>query len=134
MQLSEYRLLPDYMKPAEVEKYCILILRESSLEVVPQTLAKLREMSDRQWHTYELPSRSLQDELKNWLIQNWTTNSDEYLESVMVLGYCFGLDKEFFQKALSLYQGKSKNEFQRGLDKSDGEFIDPWWSMKASKT
>lgn len=104
MQLSKYRLLPDYMKPAEVEKYSMLILRESSLETVSQTLAKLRDMADRQSHTYELPSRNLQDELKKWLIQNWTTNADEYLESVMVLSYCFGLDKRFFRKALSLYQ------------------------------
>lgn len=128
MQLSEYRLLPDYMKPAEVEKYCMLILRESSLETVHQTLAKLREMADRQWHTYELPGRNLQDELKKWLIQNWTTNADEYLESVMVLSYCFGLEKEFFRQALSLCQGNSRDEFQRHLDNSEGEFMDPWWT------
>jgi len=133
MQLSEYKLLPDYIEPAEVEKYCFLILQESALETVAQTLEKLNEMSDRQWHTYQLPPRELQDELKKWLIQNWTSNSSEYLESIMGLSYCFGLDKEFFSKALAYYEGRFKNGFRRDLDNSVGEFIDPWWSMKAAK-
>ena len=131
MQLSEYRHLPDYMKPAEVERYCFLILQESSLESVTQTLEKLREMSDRQWHTYELPSKELRNKLKNWLIQNWTSNSSEYLESMMVLSYCFGLDKEFFSQALAHYDGKFKVNFQRDLENSPDDRIDPWWRLRS---
>ncbi len=131
MQLSEYRHLPDYMKPVEVERYCLLILQESSLESVTQTLEKLQEMSDRQWHTYELPSKELRNKLKNWLIQNWTLNSSEYLESMMVLSYCFGLDKEFFSQALVHYDGKFKVKFQRDLENSAGDSIDPWWRFSS---
>ena len=134
MDLEYYRKLPDYIDSSEVEKYCFLILNEANQEVRTDTISKLREMCDRQWHTYELPSSDIQFALKEWLIQNWISNSDEYLEVLMSIAFNFGLDKAFFTKALSHYDGRHKIEFQRDLDKSLGDNIDPWWSMKENKS
>jgi len=118
------------MDISDVEKYCYLILEESNREDRKFTISKLREMCDRQWHTYTLPSSDLQLALKEWLINNWGTNSKEYLETILVISFNFGLDKAFFIKALSLYDGRHVTEFQRDLDKSTGDNINPWWSME----
>ena len=118
MKFADYQILPDYMEQAEVEKYCILILQEASLETVNQTLCKLKEMGNRQWHTYRLPSKEFQQELKQWLIQSWTSNTDEFLEYVLVISFDFGLDKEFYKKALDLYRGKNQREFQHKIGRA----------------
>ena len=133
MELSEYRKLPDQMDISEVEKYCFLILEEARLDSREITISKLCEMCNRQWHTYKLPSTDLQTALKDWLINNWITNSNDYLETIMVIAFNFGLDKAFFAKAYSFYDGLSMVEFQRDLDKSTGDNINPWWSMDELK-
>lgn len=130
MKLVEYQKLPYYMDIAEVEKYCFMILQEASLDIRSDTISKLREMCNRQWHTYTLPSSDLQVALKELLIQNWVSNTEGYLETAMVISYNFGLDKAFFAKALSLYSGRHKTQFQHDLEMSHGDNMDPWWSMK----
>ena len=130
MDLSNHEHLPEYPESSEVEKYCFAILDEANREPTQDTIQKLQAIGDKQWHTYQLPSIELQAALKKWLIQNWISNSDDYLEAILYLAFNFGLDKEFYTKALSLYEGRFEGEYQRALDNSSGDFIDPWWSMK----
>ena len=130
MKLSEYGKLPDYMDISEVEKYCLLILDEADQEIRETTISKLREMCNRQWHTYKQPSLELKSALKEWLINNWVSNSDHYLETIMVISFNFGLEKALFTKALSLYKGRHVTEFKRNIEKSLGDNINPWWSME----
>jgi hypothetical protein len=40
------------------------------------------------------------------------------------------LDKEMYAKALENYAGEHVEEFQQNFSKSEGENIEPWWSMK----
>ena len=131
MQLSEFKLLPDYLKPSEVEKYCTLIIQESSLESFDQTREKLLEMADRQWHTYELPADELRNTLKTWLIYNWTSISSENVESLLVLGHSFGLDIELFHQVLALYDGPFKDKFLQDLEHSPGSHINPYWRLRS---
>jgi hypothetical protein len=132
MTLTEYKNLPDGMTKEEVLDLSNKCLDEAEHESVSATLEKLNILADHQWHTYELPDSMLRARLRQWLIQNWIENSQQYLESVLGLCYCFGLDKEFYAKALENYTGEHAEEFRRNFSKSDGENIDPWWSMKGN--
>ena len=128
MNIEEYESIPDSISSSEVHKYTMNILTSS--ESVFSALSKLDIIADRQWHTYVLPSTELQAALRKWLISNWVSNSQEYMESILALSYCFGLDKELYQKALENYSGEHKAEFQKNLSKSLGKTINPWWSME----
>lgn len=129
MNLEEYESLPDSMSRDEIYRHCMTVLEESKKEDTSVTLAKLNELADRQWHTYELPDSALQDRLSRWLIDNWVSADQDYLESVLGLSYCFALDKELYRCALANYTGNHVKEFQRSLENSVGDKIDPWWSM-----
>jgi hypothetical protein len=128
MKLEDYESLPDSMPAAEVHEHCMRVL--SLAEAPSSVLAKLEVLADRQWHTYELPAPALQEALRGWLIRNWVSPDQDYLESVLGLAYCFGLDKELFQRALDNYTGEHAADYRQDLEMSHGENIDPWWSMK----
>ena len=130
MKLTDYEALPDAMAPEKGHRHCMSVLDESVRDDPSVTLAKLDEMSIRQWHTCESPDPALQSRLSNWLIEHWVSANQNYLESVLSLSYCFALDKEFYRCAIQNYTGEHLMEFQRDLEKSDGGNIDPWWSMK----
>jgi len=130
MKREDLNNYPEYPSKEIVERFCNFVLDEADKFVPEDTLGDLNYLGDKQWHTYELPSKVLQERITNWLIQNWTSNSNKFLEGVMGVCYCFALDKEIVQKALELYDGEFKQEYKRHLDKSLGDNMDPWWSMK----
>jgi hypothetical protein len=117
-----------------VENFCNLVLQESDKEIVAETMKKLLHLGDKQWHTYELPSKDLQQKIRQWLINNWVSNSDDFLEGFLITFYNFALDKEAYIKALDPYRGKYKSEFKAHLENSHGDNIDPWWTLKRSAT
>jgi hypothetical protein len=133
MDISDYKRLPDYLDPLAVDEYCLRALAESSTESVWITIEKLKELSDRQWHTYRLPPKALQIKLQSWLVKHWSSDSPEYLEAVMIISYCFGLEKRIFVRALKSYRGKFRTVFQKDLENSSEDFIDPWWGLKGNQ-
>lgn len=133
MEFADISKYPEFPSNEVVEKFCNLVLDESEKEAVQETLEKLRYLGDKQWHTYHLPSKELQQKIKSWLIKNWVSNSAEDLESLLVISFDFSLDKEFYKTALDLYQGKFKSEFMSNFENSSGDNIDPWWTMKTTR-
>ena len=129
MSVESYENLWDYLEPEEVCRLTDLCLRESSNESPNVTLSKLRILGDRQWHTYEPAPEDIHNRLEAWLLENWSTDSQDFFESTLVISYCYGLDKNLYTKALKEYQGEGKREFELDLDRSAGKNIDPWWSM-----
>jgi hypothetical protein len=127
MKYSEIDNYPEYPDKKVIERFCNLVLQESEKEIVTETLKKLRHLGDKQWHTYELPSKDLQQRIRQWLINNWISNSEEFLEGFLITFYNFALDKEAYIKALDLYHGEYKSQFLASLENSPGDNIDPWW-------
>jgi len=114
----------------EIRKWCGLVLKEADTEDSLTTLQKLEELGDRQWHTYELPDPQTQQEIKNWMIRNWSSPTEAWLEGTLAVIYMFALNKQLFQKALQTYTGPHKEEFEKDLLNSHSDNIDPRWSMK----
>ncbi|HZL89254.1 MAG TPA: hypothetical protein VFB96_12825 [Pirellulaceae bacterium] len=130
MQTEDLENLPDYLEPADVWRLSEQVLQESTQESVSATLRKLNVLADQQWHGYEPAPRDLRERLTRWLVQNWQSGSEEYLEAVLGLTYCYGLDKRIYREALCAYHGPFRKEFERNLERSVGENIDPWWSLR----
>jgi len=127
MKLEDYEKLPDSMPVAEVLEHCKKLL--DSDEAQSEVLSKLDILADRQWHTYQLPNPMLQAKLRAWLMKHWVSEDQDYLEAVLGLAYCFGLDKEIYELALVEYHGDHVAEFRKNLEMSAGDNIEPWWSM-----
>jgi hypothetical protein len=125
---TEFETLPEFMSAPQVHRYAIALL--SSNEPVETILEKLNKLADIQWHTYETTNSILQEAVSDWLLKNWNSSSQFYLEAVLGISYCFGLDKELYIKALPLYLGEHFSEFKKNLDMSEGDSINPWWSMQ----
>ena len=122
--------LEEYPPRHVVEEFVDFVLKNSVDEPLTTTFEKLEELSDKQWHTYELPSDKVKQKLKNFIISHWTDNTPEFLESVLIISACFALDKVFFKTVLDNYKGESFKEFETDLLKSPDETIDPYWSLK----
>ncbi len=132
MKLEDLNSYPEYPTIEVVEQFCNLVLDQVDAVVVEDTLSSLQYLGDKQWHTYEVPSEALRDRIKSWLIHSGVLDSAKYTESVLVVIFCFCLDKELYKTALKKYTGTHKQEFVRSLENSTGEIIDPWWSLKCA--
>jgi len=133
MKLEDLNNYPEYPGCEIVEQFCNLLLDEAEKETPERTLGGLRYLGDKQWHTYELPSKILQARIKEWLIQSGAMDSDKYLVDLLVVSFCFALDKEFYRIILDRYTGENKWQFVKALENSFGDDIDPWWSLKGNK-
>ena len=122
--------LEEYPPRHVVEEFVDFVIKNSADEPLRVTLEKLEELSDKQWHTYELPADNVKLKLKNFIISHWVDNTPEFLESILVISCCFALDKTFFKSALDKYKGESFKEFETDIIKSPDENIDPYWSLK----
>lgn len=124
--INEYGEYPD---ESIIEEFIDFVIQNSVDEQLMQTLDKLVELGDKQWHNYEEPKTNVKEKMKNFLISKWSEDSD-FLEQVLAISYCFALDKDFYCLALNNYKGQHRNEFEKDLINSPGENIDPYWTMR----
>lgn len=69
--MTEFYKLPDYLENDILKKYFIEFLtyycNNKDITVVYYALRELLELSDRQWHTYELLDKEVKEQLENYL-------------------------------------------------------------------
>ena len=129
MDVCEYENLPEGLDKDQLKKIFSKFFGELEADSYEDTCAKLEILCDKQWHTYELPDEDIQTKMRGWVVDNWR-ETEEHLELIMGICYSFGLDKELFARALGVYQGEHKAEYENDLKQSLGDFIDPYWSMR----
>lgn len=129
MSPEEIDALPDSLETDEVSRLTEQVLAASASESPTVTLEKLSLLADRQWHTYVLPPDHVRSHLASWLMANWAPNSQEFLEKVLGISYCYGLEKDLYLRALNAYTGWARAEFESNLLHSPGTAINPWWSL-----
>jgi hypothetical protein len=130
MKLEDLNNSPEYPSRKVLEQFCNLAMDEAEKMTVKETLGILCHLGDKQWHTYELPSNTLRARIKTWLIQSGALDSDINLLDLLIVSFCFALDKAFYKTILDRYTGESKWQFERDFGNSPGDDIDPWWSLK----
>lgn len=98
MLLKEYSDLPDYMTVEDLEKYFTELINYAIKisGIDDESIAEaLYELSDRQWHTYELINKDIKDSIEEWINKVWNTNSTELIDSITSIIGMLGLVKSF---------------------------------------
>lgn len=96
--LEEYSELPDYMTVEELEKYFTQLINYAMKvsDIDNESVAEaLYELSDRQWHTYEMINDAIKERIEEWINKVWNTNSPELLENITSIIGLLGLVKSF---------------------------------------
>lgn len=100
MIIEEILALPDSMKPAELEKYFRELLdyadrmKAAGVNSADISVA-LRELSDRQWHTYEPLNEGIKDRIERWIEKAWDINSEKLVKNIIVIIAELGLANSF---------------------------------------
>ncbi len=92
LNMKNYGELPDSMEPEEVATCFneILIEKNASKSDIIEALG---EMSDRQWHTYEVINPDLKEKITKWLIDHLDLENAEFVESTIYISAHLGLEK-----------------------------------------
>ncbi len=110
MNVAELENLPESISHQEAHSYCCQILDGSEPSTQQLTLEGLLIAADKQWHTYEVPSPDLRQKLASWILSNWISDSDEFLEVVFVLANNYALEKLLLRRVIRQYDGPDKQK------------------------
>ena len=133
--LKYYKALPDYMPVDELKKlFCDFLSHVMSSEYdLVEALESLLELTDRQWHTYELLAQDIKDEIEDWLIGVNNFDSKEVIEYVTSIIGQLGLVK-LYAIIKSSVKDNLKKEVQQVIEETikeiDGHVEDPYFGMK----
>ncbi len=56
-----------------------------------ESTVDLAELSDRQWHSYEIIDGELKQRIENWIEKSWVLDSEEYIRSIIFVIGALGL-------------------------------------------
>ena len=132
MELEELKNLPEGIGRRDVERLCDIVLHDSEEESIQDVLEKFGILGDKQWHTYEMAGDDLRGKIEKWLNCHWDDSSQYFLRMALSIAFRFGLDKELYKMALRSYTGELKDEYEKYLQNSAGDHIDPYWSLRST--
>lgn len=98
MNLLKIRNLPDEMEPSEVREYFTIVLNEAMQlgNIDPLKIsAALVELSDRQWHTYELIDKDTKMRIESWIELVWDVNFKTLVDDILTIVTYLGLENSF---------------------------------------
>lgn len=88
--------LPDQMPPEDIKTWFYTVIEEHKKGELKKydALEAFRELSDRQWHAYELINQSVKADIENWIEKNWE-NTVGFLDRVAGIIGMLGLNKSY---------------------------------------
>jgi hypothetical protein len=96
-------------------------------------LEALLELSDRQWHTYELLDSNVKNKVELWIISICNKESIENIDFITSIVGRLGLVKAF-EYMKNLLDGNLTNEIRviihEAITELDGHVEDPYFGMK----
>jgi len=134
--LDDYADLPDYMTTEELEKHFteLIDLAEKVSRVNDEKVSQaLYELSDRQWHTYEMLSDTIKEKIEYWINKAWNTKSTELIENITSIIGRLGLVESFELVKKSINEDISdeiKEILEITIKEINGHIDDPYYSMK----
>jgi hypothetical protein len=119
--------MPRYRLKELFEEF-ILKTKSQTMEV-EEALEALLELSDRQWHTYELLDNIVRNELENWIISKCNKESINVVDLTTLIIGRLGLVKAY-EHVKSLLDEDLANEIRATIQETvaerDGHVEDPW--------
>lgn len=98
MNLFRIRNLPDNMEPSEVREYFTSVLHEAMQlgNIDPLKISKaLVQLSDRQWHTYELIDQATKIKVESWIELVWDVKFKTLVDDILTIITYLGLENSF---------------------------------------
>lgn len=132
MHIEDFGQLPEAVTLSQLERFYEEILSDLRIDSKELSLNKLHLLGEAQWRTRDRTPDSHRHVIESWFISNWE-DTDEFLFECLYAGVAFGLTKKFFKRALKTFNLDERSEFEKALVHSQGEFIDPYHSLKSQK-
>lgn len=129
MRVEDYEQLPDGMTQEEVLILLEKFLRHEAEDSLADRYRMFEVICDRQWHCYVEQNILVKQRLENWINANWL-DSQEFMRLALGICYSFGLSKALFQRILAKYRADDKWEYVDNLERSPGDTIDSYWSLR----
>jgi hypothetical protein len=130
--MRDYESLPDSMAPAD-----LAVLFNELLESPPSdpvvVVNALYQLADRQWHTYDPLSPTLQQRVDAWMMDNWLSSSLPFtVAATSVIGH-LGLPRSW-ANIQTLANNTSDPDIASELrafcaEMECGDPLDPWSGM-----
>jgi hypothetical protein len=137
---ESYKDLPDYMDVNTLKKtfrqFLFLVHTSPNLDII-HALEGLRQLADRQWHTYELLEEKIRKQIDEWASNIWDIRNVELVENLTcIVGYISLIDtyekiKESLNQELT---PEVRIVILECTDENDnGQINDPYVTFKAPK-
>ncbi len=126
--------LPDGMTQAEIYAEFDSLVKDPALLQSPETaVVALSELSDRQWHTYELLDDTLRSQVTSCLEGLWLDDDCDRAETLFGIARRLGL-----QRFLAFVNGRNQSAFESQvkrvvrecISELAGSIADPYSGMK----
>ena len=137
--MPKFNQLPDYISVDELKKHFAILLDviENTENINLESAAEsLRELADRQWHTYELIDPKLGERIEQWIINNWNVVSRNFVMDALFVVGALGLKKGYELIKMSRDQ-KMSMEIRRAIEtlilqieRNDGHIEDPYYGLR----
>ena len=119
----------------ELHEYWRTLLAELEDTQVPtpaQAAAALRELADRQWHTYTLIAPEINQQIDIWVCEHWALAPRSYIINLLSIIGNLGLPKSytFVKRVLAQDVEAATRELIESLVRQVGEHIDdPYFDL-----
>ncbi len=140
--IPSYKYLPDYMSASDLRKHFSDLLDflentdNPNLEIAAESL---RDLADRQWHTYELIDPELAVRIERWILKNWFLGSRNFVvHTLFVIGALglkesYDLIKESRNEKMSMEIRYEIEEFIMQKEIDGNHIEDPYFNMKGGR-
>src|SRR5690606_21754149 len=92
-----YGNLPDVLPQQQIEAEFVAVLAADATSHANEIAEALFELSDRQWHTYEMASEQLRQDAASMILLIWDANDADRAESLLATIGMLGLGDAFRQ-------------------------------------
>lgn len=131
--------LPDYMNIADInEEFCNLLnyCDESNNWDLSEIVSAIWELSDRQWHTYELIDKNIGEKIKEWIRKNIDYKNVELVEDILGVVGMLGFQDTYNglrENLKSYYDNKIPLSIKEVLNDFGDDISDPYISLRNLK-
>ena len=130
-----YESLPDYMEVTELCEYFHNFLNQVNSEQynLVEALEALLELSDRQWHTYEILDTCVKNKVEGWLISVLDLDAEDYVEYATSIIGRLGLVElhKILKDSLKTNLNKEVRDIiEETVNELNGHVEDPYYGMK----
>jgi hypothetical protein len=94
MEISDLQNLPEGASKSDLQPYLYEYFDNFDSMAKELALSLLDELSDRQWHTYEVPDKHVKMQVRACL-EKLNDGNNSYKEVALITAYCFALEKEY---------------------------------------